>query len=370
MWPFLLLAALAASVSPQPLAVPAAEVQAFDVEIPVPPAPVRIGDERHLIYEMHLTNFAAVPLRLERIAVRDTASGAELLALSESALEAALGHVPSGHGTLLAPGARSIAYLDVTLAADGATPTGIKHSLAVRKETDNLVIEAGPAAIDTRPLPLLGPPLRAGPWVAVYAPELERGHRRVAYAVAGRATIPGRFAIDWMKTDARGRLDRSDGKTLADSLSYGAEVLAVADAVVAETRDEFTEPRLRAELPKVSIGDAAGNFIVLDLGDGRYAFYEHLQPGLGVRPGDRVKRGQVIARVGLTGQGTAPHLHFHLASAPSPLGAEGLPYLLEGAAVIGGYRSIANLGAPWHPLASAVTAAMFPPANSVVSFPE
>jgi hypothetical protein len=76
---------------------------------------------------------------------------------------------------------------------------------------------------------------------------MERGHRRVPYAVAGHATIPGRFAIDWMKIDAKGRFDRSDGKTLADSLSYGAEVLAVADAVVSATRDDFAEPELRAE---------------------------------------------------------------------------------------------------------------------------
>jgi hypothetical protein len=373
----MLLAALLAA-APAPVAVPATApsaavvLQAFDAAIPYRPAPVRIGDTRHLIYELHLTNFASAPLTVDRIAVHDAATGAELLALSGDALAAALGHLPSGGGTkgpTIAPGIRAIAYLDLAL-QDGATPVTLTHSVAVAGASGAATIDAGRVAVDDRPLPVLGPPLRGGPWVAIYAPEMERGHRRVPYATAGKATIPGRFAIDFMKIDTAGRFDRTDGKALADSLSHGAEVLAVADAVVAATRDDFTEPKLRADLPRVSIGDATGNFVALDLGDGRYAFYEHLQPGIKVKSGDRVKRGQVIGRLGLTGQGSAPHLHFHVASAPSPLAAEGLPFLLEGVQTIGGYPAIGDLGkGPWRP-APKVEGPSLPAANSVVRFPD
>src|SRR3546814_14072889 len=55
-----------------------------------------------------------------------------------------------------------------------------------------------------------------------------------------------------------------------------------------------------------SLGEAAGNYIVLDLGEGRYATYEHLKPGLLVEPGDRVEKGEVIAAPGMTGQATGP----------------------------------------------------------------
>src|SRR3546814_16291744 len=78
--------------------------------------------------------------------------------------------------------------------------------------------------------------------------------------------------------------------------------------------------------PENALGDATGNYVALDLGDGRHAFYEHLQPGsIRVVPGQRVRRGEVIAELGLTGDSPGPPLPFHVAAAPSPLRAAGLP---------------------------------------------
>jgi murein DD-endopeptidase MepM/ murein hydrolase activator NlpD len=67
---------------------------------------------------------------------------------------------------------------------------------------------------------------------------------------------------------------------------------------------------------------------VLDLGEGRYALYAHLQPGLRVRSGERVVRGQFLGRIGNTGRTDAPHLHFHVADAPT-LDAEGIPFVFD-----------------------------------------
>jgi septal ring factor EnvC (AmiA/AmiB activator) len=42
-----------------------------------------------------------------------------------------------------------------------------------------------------------------------------------------------------------------------------------------------------------------GNTITVDLGGGHFAYYMHLQPGsLRVKPGDCVRRGQVLAGEG------------------------------------------------------------------------
>ncbi|MEA2116342.1 MAG: peptidoglycan DD-metalloendopeptidase family protein [Thermodesulfobacteriota bacterium] len=54
-----------------------------------------------------------------------------------------------------------------------------------------------------------------------------------------------------------------------------------------------------------------GYYIVLSHGNGYDTMYAHLSKRL-VRPGARVKRGQVIGLVGNTGRSTGPHLHYEV----------------------------------------------------------
>jgi murein DD-endopeptidase MepM/ murein hydrolase activator NlpD len=74
-----------------------------------------------------------------------------------------------------------------------------------------------------------------------------------------------------------------------------------------------------------------GNHVVLDLGNGIYAAYAHLQRGsLCVREGDRVHAGQVLARCGNSGNSSEPHLHFQLMDDPDPDAARGIPFTWRG----------------------------------------
>ena len=85
---------------------------------------------------------------------------------------------------------------------------------------------------------------------------------------------------------------------------------------------------------------------MLDLGGGRYALYAHFQPGtIRVRAGDHVKRGQVLALVGNTGNSDAPHLHFHVMDGPSPLASNGVPYVIDAFTVTGHAVSPSDLEA-------------------------
>jgi len=55
-----------------------------------------------------------------------------------------------------------------------------------------------------------------------------------------------------------------------------------------------------------------------------------LQPGsLRVKTGDRVRRGQVLPRIGNSGDARGPHLHFQVSTSASPLAGEGGPYVID-----------------------------------------
>ena len=351
--------------------------QAFDVQVPSPPAAMVVGGTVRLRYELHLTNFARESLTLGVVQAIDAQSGSVMSDLRGDALDRALGRPGLAAGArraLVAPGMRAVVYFDVSR-RDAGNLRALRHRIeffAAAERPVPVALESDEVQLDRRALPVLGPPLRGGPWAAIHDPAMERGHRRVVYAVAGRARIPGRYAIDWMTAGPADGPGPGAGASIpADGL--GAEVLAVADAVVIAVRDGVPEPPAGVTRPSVRLGDATGNYVALDLGNGRYAFYEHLTPGLSVKRGDVVRRGQVIARLGSTGQASRPHLHFHVADSNSPLGAEGVPYLLERYRVLGAYDSIAafNRGDRWRRRTAmpATAAPDFPDPNVVVVFP-
>jgi murein DD-endopeptidase MepM/ murein hydrolase activator NlpD len=157
--------------------------------------------------------------------------------------------------------------------------------------------------------------------------------------VEGKARIAQRFAIDWLKLGADGRSFDGDRKLNKNFHAYGAEALAVADATVIAIKDGIpeNEPGLASRAVLMTLETVGGNFVVLQLRRDRYAFYAHLQPGsLRVKPGDVVKRGQVLGLVGNSGNSTEPHLHFHVSDGPSPLGSSGMPYVLDAYELLSG----------------------------------
>src|SRR5262249_12657343 len=169
-------------------------------------------------------------------------------------------------------------------------------------------------------------------------------HRTAIYAVNGRARIPARFAIDWVRLENDGTHARGDKSQIANWHGYGAEALAVAGGALVGAEDDIAEdPCLSCGPPApLHLENVSGNFVCLDLGGGRYAFYEHLKRGsVRVKAGDRVKSGQVIGLLGNSGgSSSGPHMHFHVADAQSELAGDGLPYVFRGFKVVGAYEEI------------------------------
>jgi murein DD-endopeptidase MepM/ murein hydrolase activator NlpD len=303
--------------------------ESFDMAVPVAPAPVTIDGREWLIYELHLSNFSREPLRITKIDVWGERDVVQSFEGADLAQRLAVAGASRADLQPVRPGERAIAYLEVH--ATTRPPRTLRHRVHF-EAADQKVAEVSnePIVVGNRAGLILGPPLRGGPWAAVYAWEWPRGHRRVFYTVDGRARLPGRLAIDWVRKDEQGRSARGDADVVRNSLGHGAEVLAVADARVAALRDGLPEAERVSANASHPLDEKAGNYLALDLGDGRFAIYEHLAPGsIRVARGDRVKRGQVLAALGFTGDSTEPHLHFHVADSPSPLAGEGLPFELE-----------------------------------------
>jgi murein DD-endopeptidase MepM/ murein hydrolase activator NlpD len=121
-----------------------------------------------------------------------------------------------------------------------------------------------------------------------------------------------------------------DATRAASYRAYDQPVLAVADATVVAVTSDLPDTPPRTVFTSTRLDDYGGNHIVLDLGNGSYAFYSHLKPGsASVRVGDHVRKGQQLARIGNSGNSTEPHLHFHLTTTPLPYTGDNIPYEID-----------------------------------------
>ncbi|WP_339426929.1 M23 family metallopeptidase, partial [Pseudomonas proteolytica] len=56
----------------------------------------------------------------------------------------------------------------------------------------------------------------------------------------------------------------------------------------------------------------AGNYLVLQHGDGSQSKYFHMQDRSALPVGREIEAGSILGRVGSTGRSTGPHLHYEL----------------------------------------------------------
>ncbi len=83
----------------------------------------------------------------------------------------------------------------------------------------------------------------------------------------------------------------------------GLDFAAVAGTPIMASNSGIV--RLAERLP------AHGNAVVIDHGQGIFTYYAHMSKILAT-VGEKVKKGQVIGLVGMTGVATGPHLHFSM----------------------------------------------------------
>ena len=116
-------------------------------------------------------------------------------------------------------------------------------------------------------------------------------------------------AADMIIKSADDLSHKGTGRRNEDYLVYGKQILAAASGTVVTAIDGVPDNEPGSMNPSCAVG----NCLIIDQGTHEYAVYAHLKPdSLRVHRGDKVRRGQVLALCGNSGNSSEPHLHFHL----------------------------------------------------------
>jgi hypothetical protein len=177
-----------------------------------------------------------------------------------------------------------------------------------------------------------------------------------AYRVPSHGTdmLGQRYAYDFVKVDDRPgvhvhpggpwRTETVGGRT-RECYAWGrpihapfdGEVVAAVDGMaerewIVPTGEIFRMLKNAVTFTPDKLPSIMGNHVIvratLPAEGGREVFagFAHIAPGtVAVEPGRRVAAGDLLGRVGHTGNSTSPHLHFQLMDSPDLLSANGIP---------------------------------------------
>jgi hypothetical protein len=299
------------------------------------PVPFMGSDGRvHLVYELWMTNFSSADISVEKVEV--LSADVVLQSLNAAAiagrLQAAGLREPAGK---LGGSVQALLFLHVTLAPGAAIPTHLSHRVTIHASAaspgwQDITESGGEITVARQPVVSIGPPLHGEGYISADSCCDASRHTRAALPINGRVWVAQRYAVDWEELDAQGRVYVGDREKLESYTIFGKPVIAVADGVVLSATDGLPEQTPGKYPTNISLEEADGNSVILDLGELHYATYAHMQPGtIQVRVGQRVRQGQLLGLVGNSGNSIAPHLHFQVNDRPSSFASNGLPYEIK-----------------------------------------
>lgn len=320
-----------------------------------PPEPVKGSDGKyHLVYELVLTNSSPGTATVESVKTMDAKSGEVVGTLAGSDVAARtvrLGDISGQTAERISSGQVALLFLDVRFDDLRDVPKAVEHRVKTSFDIPSgfgsnlfpaVTTDTGGGTEILRKKPvILDPPLKGRNWVAVNGCCRVSPHRGAMLAFDQKLLAAERYAIDWIQSDDEGRILLPDDNTkLKDFPAYGKPVLSVANGKVVKVVKRLPDVKPGANDPDLTLKEAGGNHVIVDIGGGRYAFYAHLKPGsIKVEEGERVRSGQQLARLGNSGNTNFPHLHFHVMDAPLALCADhNLPYVFDSFAYQGYFR--------------------------------
>jgi len=168
----------------------------------------------------------------------------------------------------------------------------------------------------------------------------------------GSALSANLYAYDLMTTTSAGLLFKGDPGRKESWLSYGKPIFAPADGLVIEAVAHLPENTFtatgEAESPALEVAKdpmGFGNHVKIQHADGRVSWLLHMQPNsIQVRVGDHVRAGQLIGRVGFSGDSLFPHLHYNVTDSPQ-YPSQGVPsYFQQFVRILGNRRIPVSIG--------------------------
>lgn len=144
---------------------------------------------------------------------------------------------------------------------------------------------------------------------------------------------PVRYAYDLCPVNNEGAIYRGDPTKKENWYAYGTPVYAPGDGVVVSVENALKENTIEGkklvmppDFPDTIIA-AEGNHVIIDHENGEFSELAHMQTGsVQVKKGDRVKRGQLLGKIGFSGDtGHHVHLHYQLMSSTDIAQIRSLP---------------------------------------------
>ena len=240
----------------------------------------------------------------------------------------------AGFFTRVPAGNSGLMFFDVTYTDPARIPRLLSNTITVSSGGGSSVTElTNPVPVGCRALAILHPPLVGHGWISGNGCCTSvNSHRGAILPVNGVLQAPEQFAIDYVQIGPNGACCNGSLQALRSWWGYDTPILAATSGVVVEVVDGIPDQQPVGTLSNVTAATAGGNSVIEDIGGGRYVAYGHLKPGTipaWVRKGTRLRTGDLIGRLGNSGNSDVPHLHFQVMDGPSFLDATGLPFVFD-----------------------------------------
>lgn len=150
------------------------------------------------------------------------------------------------------------------------------------------------------------------------------GQWKVTQGINGRHTHKEdwRFAYDFQAVDCSGKIYKNGGTNLTDYYSYALPVIAPANGIVREVRNEIEDN----QPGKINTAQNWGNYVIIEHAPLFFSCIAHLQcRSIRVSPGQEVKKGEFIGACGNSGRSPYPHLHLQFQKNPN-IGAPSITF--------------------------------------------